>query len=307
MAKPLALTLPPAFQASVESFLLTQRAEAGAAHLTLVAYRSDLAAFGRWAVEHGTRDPSAIDGACVVAYLGVLREAGRKEASVARKLAAIRMWMQHRVREGESQFDPTALIPSPVRARPLPRCLTVDEVDALLRAPRGDSFVAQRDRALLEVLYACGARVSEAVGLRTDGLEPALRVLRLFGKGSKMRLVPIGESARDALAAWLHGARRALPGAAKSPFVFLNRSGKPMSRSIAWRRVRLAARSAGLATEVSPHVLRHTFASHLVEGGADLRAVQELLGHASIRTTEIYTHLDPAHVTALHRLYHPRG
>lgn len=307
MPKPGRLAIPPAFRASVESFLLTQRAEAGAAHLTLAAYRSDLAAFGQWAVEHGTRDPSAIDGACVVAYLGALRESGRRETSVARKLAAIRMWMRHRVREGDSDLDPTALIPSPIRGRPLPRCLTIDEVEALLRAPCGDSFAAQRDRALLEVLYACGARVSEAIGLRTDGLEPQLRVLRLFGKGSKMRIVPIGESARDALAAWLNGARRAIQGSAKSPFVFLNRTGKPMSRSIAWRRVRFAARTAGLATEVSPHVLRHTFASHLVEGGADLRAVQELLGHATIRTTEIYTHLDPAHVTALHRLYHPRG
>ena len=164
-----------------------------------------------------------------------------------------------------------------------------------------------RDRALLEVLYATGARVSEAVGLRTDGLQFELRVLRLTGKGSKTRLVPLGQRAIQALEAWLTRARRSALGGRESAFVFVSRTGKPLGRLDAWRRVKLAARLAGLSPDISPHTLRHSFATHLVEGGADLRSVQEMLGHASIKTTEVYTHLDAEHVTSIHRLYHPRG
>jgi integrase/recombinase XerD len=180
-------------------------------------------------------------------------------------------------------------------------------VGRLLAAPDGEGFLDQRDRALLETIYACGARVSEAVGLRTDALEPSLRVLRLYGKGAKMRLVPLGERARDAIERWIGGGRASLPSAARAPEVFLTKSGRAMSRTDAWRRVKRAALRAGLSADISPHTLRHSFASHLVEGGADLRSVQEMLGHASIRTTEVYTHLDTEHVTSLHRLYHPRA
>jgi integrase/recombinase XerD len=163
-----------------------------------------------------------------------------------------------------------------------------------------------RDRALLEVLYATGARVSEAVGLRTDGLEPSLRVLRLSGKGGKLRVVPCGERGREALRQWIEGPRARLRNAQRTPQVFLTRSGRVLDRSNAWRVVQRAAVRAGLPP-LSPHGLRHAFASHLIEGGADLRSVQEMLGHASLSTTEIYTHLDREHVLALHRLHHPRA
>ena len=149
--------------------------------------------------------------------------------------------------------------------------------------------------------------MSEAVGLRTDSLEPSLRVLRLYGKGAKMRLVPLGERARDAIERWIGGKRMSIASSARTPEVFLTKSGRPMTRTDAWRRVKRAALRAGLPGDISPHTLRHSFASHLVEGGADLRSVQEMLGHASIRTTEVYTHLDTEHVTSLHRLYHPRA
>jgi integrase/recombinase XerD len=157
------------------------------------------------------------------------------------------------------------------------------------------------------VLYASGARVSEVCGLRLDAIEPELRVVRLTGKGSKQRLVPLGEAARTALAGWIAGPRRALPGAGRSPCAFRGARGARLARAEAWRIVQRAARVAGIARSVSPHVLRHSYATHLVEGGADLRSVQELLGHASIQTTEVYTHLDAETLFAVHRLHHPRA
>jgi len=305
-AKPPA-ELPVALRAALDEFLEILRVEAGASSNTLQAYRRDLSAFLSWAAGRGCKTPAKIGAARVVDWLELRRGAGRAEASVARDLVAIRMLMRTLLREGELERDPTALLSSPRLARSLPTTLAVEEVEALLAVSAGESALAQRDRALIEVLYATGARVSEAVGLRTDALEPRLRVLRLYGKGSKMRVVPLGDEARAALERWIEGGRRVCVQKGDSHFVFVTRSGAPMSRQDAWRRVVLAARRAGIARKVSPHTLRHSFASHLVEGGADLRVVQELLGHASIATTEIYTQLDSGHVTGIHRLYHPRG
>jgi integrase/recombinase XerD len=299
--------LPPALRAALSDFLEILRVEAGASPNTLEAYGRDLSAFLRWTAERGCKTPARIDAARVVDWLELRRGEGRAEASVARELVAIRMLMRTLVREGDLEKDPTALLSSPRLARALPTTLSVEEVEALLAVCAGEAPLEQRDRALIELLYASGARVSEAVGLRTDALEPRLRVVRLFGKGSKMRVVPLGEAARAALERWIQGGRRVCVRKGDSHFVFVTRSGAPMSRQDAWRRVVLAARRAGIARRVSPHTLRHSFASHLVEGGADLRVVQELLGHASIATTEIYTHLDSEHVTSTHRLFHPRG
>ena len=219
------------------------------------------------------------------------------------------------VQDGVAEADPTDLLSAPKLRRLLPHALEVEDVDRLLLAAGGGrepltdetTWRAQRDRALIEVLYACGARVSEAIGLRTDSLEPSLRVMRLTGKGDKTRVVPFGESARAHLDLWLRAGRRKLPGWERRREVFLTRSGRPMDRVTAWRRVKAAARSAGLPTSISPHTLRHSFATHLLTGGADLRAVQEMLGHASIRTTEVYTHVQAEELRSLHRLYHPRA
>jgi integrase/recombinase XerD len=299
--------LPPGLRAALADFLEILRVEAGASPNTLAAYGRDLAGFLRWAADRGCKTPARIGAARVVDWLELRRGQGRAEASVARELVAIRMLMRTLVREGELAKDPTALLSSPRLARALPTTLAVEEVEELLAVCAGDAPLEQRDRALIELLYASGARVSEAVALRTDALEPQLRVIRLFGKGSKMRIVPLGEQAREALERWIGGGRRVCVQKGDSHFVFVTRSGARMSRQDAWRRVVLAARRAGIGRTVSPHTLRHSFASHLVEGGADLRAVQELLGHASIATTEVYTHLDSEHVTGIHRLYHPRG
>jgi integrase/recombinase XerD len=226
---------------------------------------------------------------------------------VAHDLTTIRILMRYLVFERVLTRDATALLPSPKLARSLPHGLSVEEVERLLAAPDGTGWRDGRDRALLEVLYASGARVAEAVGLCTNALEPSLGVLRLFGKGSKMRIVPIGERAREALLHWMENGRRELSGASTRPEVFLTRTGRPLDRVNAWRRVKAAALRAGLTGKISPHSLRHSFATHLLAGGADLRAVQELLGHASIRTTEVYTNLDSEHIQSLHRLYHPRS
>ena len=299
--------LPPAFREGLEDFLDALHGEAGLARNTLRAYRAALGRFLGWCARRGARGWGDLEPESVVDYLESRRSAGRAEATVAQDLVSIRLLMGHLVLERHATRNPCELLPAPRLGRALPHALSVEEVERLLAAPGGDRWQDLRDRALLEVLYACGARVAEAVGLRTDGLEPSLRGLRLLGKGSKMRIVPLGGRAREALRSWLELARPSLPGSRTRPEVFLTRSGRPLDRTNAWRRVKAAARVAELPASISPHTLRHSFATHLLAGGADLRAVQEMLGHASIRTTEIYTHLDDESVHALHRLYHPRG
>lgn len=299
--------LGPEFTRGLTDFLDALRVEAGLARNTLLAYRGDLERFLAFARARGRRRFEALDTELVLTYLEELRLAGQAEASVARALSALRSCLRHQVAEGRLERDPLALLAGPKLRRALPHVLAADEVERLLAAPRGEGWRAQRDRALLEVLYACGARISEAVGLRTDALEPTLRVLTLSGKGGKTRVVPCGARAREALERWLAEGRRTVLRDPRSPAVFLSKSGRALDRLTGWRIVKSAALAAGLAGDVSPHWLRHSFASHLLEGGADLRAVQEMLGHASIATTEIYTHLDAEHVRSLHRLHHPRA
>lgn len=298
--------LPPALAAGIEDFLDAGRVEIGLARATLRAYGGDLTRWARWLARRGRDDWRGVESADVVDYLGDLRRSGAAEATVARALVSLRMLVRFLLGEGDLRRDPTAHVPAPVLRRLLPGSLSPADVERLLEAIDGEDWLALRDRALLEVLYACGARVSEAVGLRTDDLEPQLRVLRLHGKGDKMRVVPVGARARAAVERWLAVGRPQVSRGDRTPALFLTRSGRPLHRNDAWRRVQAAALQAGLP-RVTPHTLRHSFASHLLAGGADLRAVQEMLGHASIRTTEVYTHLDTEHVRSLHRLYHPRG
>ena len=299
--------LPAELARGVADFLEASRVEGGLSRNTLAAYRNDVEDFLRFALERRCVRWRAIVPALLLAYLEERRRSGLSEASVARRLSALRMCLRHQVLEGRLARDPLALIPGPRLRRILPGALTVDEVERLLSTTGTKGWRAQRDRALLEVLYASGARISEAVGLTTAAIEPSLRVLVLAGKGGKSRLVPVGQRARDALHEWLTEGRSALPGSAGQSAVFLSRRARPLDRVSGWRIVRAAAKRAGLAGDVSPHTLRHSFATHLLEGGADLRSVQEMLGHASIRTTELYTHLDADYVRSLHRLYHPRG
>lgn len=291
----------------LEDFLEALRVEAGLARSTLRSYRADLERCLSWMTARGVRRYDALGPEHVVDYLAARRQSGAAEGTVAHDLTALRMLCAHLLAQRQLARDPCALLRAPVLRRTLPHALDVTEVEALLAAPAGEQWRDVRDRALLEVLYACGARVSEAIALRTDDLEPELRVLRLTGKGSKTRLVPCGARARAALQAWIGGARARLPGASRRPEVFLTRSGAALDRTNAWRRVKAAALKAGLTVRVTPHTLRHSFATHLIEGGADLRSVQEMLGHASVQTTEVYTHVDRDHLLGVHRLYHPRA
>lgn len=310
---------------ALHDFLDALRVESGASRNTTAAYRRDLEAFLARLHAAGHTDFDRLQPTDVVDHMAGLRAAGAAESTVARSLAAIRMFFAHLIGEGTLARDPCALISAPHLARYLPTCLLIEEVDALLAAPGQDTWIDARDRALLEVLYATGARVSEAATLETSALEPQLGVLRLTGKGQKTRIVPLAARAAEALEAWLTQWRRSLlmkadalsgpktnPSKPRRPSeshdaVFVTKSGHPLDRVTAWRRVKALALRAGITTDISPHTLRHSFASHLVAGGADLRAVQEMLGHASIRTTEVYTHLDADQVRSVHRLYHPRG
>jgi integrase/recombinase XerD len=294
-------------RAGLVDHLVALRAEAGLARNTTAADSADLAAFLAFAGERGAATFAAIDADLVVDWLGHRRAQGMSEATVARNLAAIRGLLRQRVQTGAQTEDPTRLIPTPKLGKPLPKTLSPDDVERLLLAPAGEPWRVERDRALLEMIYASGARVTEAVTLKSDAVDPQVRVVRLLGKGSKVRLVPLGARAREALHAWMEGGRRRLAALQRSDFVFLTRTGKPMHRNDAWRVVKRCALAAGLPLDLSPHALRHSFATHLVEGGADLRSVQEMLGHASIQTTEVYTHLDAETLASLHRLYHPRA
>jgi integrase/recombinase XerD len=299
--------LPAELAHGLEDFLEALRVEAGLAENTLLAYRRDLVHFLRFVRARGRERWRALDGELALDYLETCRRTGLSEASVARRLSALRMCLRHQALEQRLAHDPLAEIEGPRLRRALPNVLGVAEVERLLAAPAGPGWRPERDRALLEVLYACGARISEALSLEVTALEPALRVLVLTGKGRKTRVVPCGARARAALQAWIQGGRARLLGGRRVAAVFVSKSGRPLERVTGWRIVTGAARRAGLPQGISPHTLRHSFASHLIEGGADLRAVQELLGHASIATTELYTQLDAEHVRSLHRLYHPRG
>jgi integrase/recombinase XerD len=239
--------LPAALERGLTDFLEALRVEAGAARNTLLAYRRDLEAFLDWCAEHERIARwQDIRPETIVSHLNACRDAGAAEASVARRLSALRMCLRHQVLEGRLERDPAALLSAPVLRRALPSVLSVEEVERLLAAPGTDGWRAQRDSALLEVLYACGARISEALSVRVDALEPSLRVLVLHGKGDKARVVPIGARARAAVERWRDEGRATLPDARRRRELFLSRSGRPRERSSGWRLVPRAAQQAGL-------------------------------------------------------------
>jgi integrase/recombinase XerC len=277
----------------------------GASGATLRAYRGDLAQLAGWLERAGAAPEDATPALLrrYAAYLGTLRYA---PATTARKLSAVRSayaWLHER---GALATDPAALLPGPTRVRTLPATLSADEVDRALAPARRPDPRALRDRALLETLYGCGLRAAEACGLTLDALDLAGSRLRVVGKGDREREVPIGEAAATALARYLeHGRPRlARPGSARA--VFLSVRGRPLGPSDVRRALHAALRRAGIADR-SPHALRHSFATHLLEGGADLVSIQELLGHASVGTTQVYTHTSVRHLKAAHARAHPRA
>jgi integrase/recombinase XerD len=292
---------------SVDAYLDHLATERGLARQTLAAYARDLAAFGRHLARRGVRAPRRIGTAEVRAHLVALGTGGLSARSQARALAAVRGWLRFLVRTGTLREDPAARLR--IRRPParLPRALGGGEVTALLAQPADQERRGLRDRALLELLYACGLRVSEAAGLRGTQVDLTAGFVTVLGKGGKERVVPLGRAARAALEDYLVRARPQLLGGRPSPFVFLGPRGRPLTRQAIWKLVRRRALAAGLGRRVSPHTLRHTFATHLLGGGADLRVVQALLGHADVGTTQIYTHVAPTRLREVHRKFHPRA
>ena len=301
----------PPTDPSVEKFLDTLWIEQGVARNTLAAYRSDLTLFARALARDGRELPSAGAGD-IQEYLAARhRAAGAKQPfsarSQARLLSALRRYYRFLVRERVRQDDPTALIGAPRLGRSLPKSLSAGDVEKLLAAPDTADTLGLRDRAMLELMYASGLRVSELVKLPVHQLNLQRGVVQVIGKGGRERLVPIGEEAAHWLERYLRQGRPELLGHAAAEAVFVSRRGEGMTRQNFWMLIKRYARLAGVSAKLSPHTLRHAFATHLLEHGADLRAVQMLLGHRDLSTTQIYTHVTRARLKSLHERHHPRG
>lgn len=283
--------------------------ERGLSDRTASAYGRDLNRWASFLAEAGVTGPADVTPAHLRDWVFGLKDAGLAPTSIRRAQSAVRTYFAFLLAEGAVTADPTERLESPKLGRRLPDFLTHAEIQALLDAPDPSSPPFWRDRAILELLYATGMRVSELAELSLATLDLDEGFLTVFGKGSKERLVPVGAPALRALGRYLRDVRPTLDkgkGKAKGR-VFLNARGGPLSRVAVWALVKESARRAGIAKKVSPHTLRHTFATHLLKGGADLAAVQELLGHADISTTQIYTHVDREYLRDVHRKYHPRG
>jgi integrase/recombinase XerD len=295
----------PYFVTYLPIFLDYLAVEKGLAKNSLSAYHIDLRHFGHW-LKDQELELERVERINIVKYFQALRAAGISARSVARALAAIRGMYRFLVAERHLRADPTENLENPKLWSTLPKSLPMDEVEALLRAPELDTNEGVRDRAMLELLYATGLRVSELVRVRIDDVVMDAGYLRTLGKGSKERIVPFGDAARDAIVQYMELAR---PHHDKfnDPHLFLTIRGRPMTRQAFWVKIGKYARTAGIKAHISPHVLRHSFATHLLENGADLRSVQMMLGHADISTTQIYTHVSRARLQKMYETFHPRA
>jgi len=290
----------------IETFTDALWIERGLRPNTLSSYGSDLRLLAGWLSRHGS-NLTSVDRVDLLDYLALQSKKGRKPRSTARLLSCIRQFYQYALREGWVQVDPSARIDSPKIGRPLPTSLTESEVDALLQAPDSNDIQGLRDRAMLEVLYATGLRVSELVGLRQEHVSLSQGVVRIVGKGGKERLVPLGDEAMSWLHRYTRDGRPHLLAARPSSYLFPTRRGLAMTRQAFWYLIKRHAVRAGISKPLSPHTLRHAFATHLLNHGADLRVVQLLLGHSDLSTTQIYTHVARERLRDIHQRHHPRG
>jgi integrase/recombinase XerD len=281
--------------------------ESGHSTNTVEAYLRDLRRLGEFALGRGIEDPARVTRTHLRDFVYLLKDMGLSPATIRREVSAIRTYFGFLVGEGRVTDDPSDRLESPRRGRTLPETLSVKEVEALLAAPSIDEPLGWRDRALLELAYGAGMRVSELCGIGLSDLLLPEQLVRIFGKGGKERLVPLGRAVIGAVSVYLHTLRPELDRGHSRGRVLLNARGEPLSRVGAWGIVKRSAERAGIAKGVTPHTLRHSFATHLLEGGADLRAVQEMLGHADLSTTQIYTHVDREYLRSVHKQYHPRA
>ena len=299
-------SLPEETLQVIEQFTDAMWMERGLSRNTLSAYRSDLSGLAVWLLKQG-RTLLAARRQDLLTYLSDRVNEGAKPRTTARLLSSMRRFYRYLIREGQLQEDPSVRIDTPRIGRPLPDTLSESEVEALLEAPDEQDTLGLRDRAMLELLYACGLRVSELVGMTTDQASLTQGVVRLVGKGSKERLVPMGEEAVDWLQHYLDESRPDLAAGSSAKQLFITRRGKGMTRQAFWYRIRHYAVKSGINKPLSPHTLRHAFATHLLNHGADLRVVQMLLGHSDLSTTQIYTHVARERLKDLHAQHHPRG
>ena len=306
------MTLPPVPDEISRSFQLERfhdylSVEKGASPRTNEAYMRDVSRFAVFCATKGASQPASASARTLREYVYQLKDLGLSPSSIRRNVSAVRSYFRFMLNEGELVRDPSEKLEAPKRWQTLPEVLTVEEAAKLLVAPSLDEPLAFRDRAMLELAYGAGLRVSEWITLSVKDVLMEEHLLRVFGKGSKERLVPIGRKAIGAVAIYLRELRPRLEKGQGKGILFLNARGEPLSRMGAWKILRKYVDIAGITKPVSPHTLRHSFATHLLEGGADLRAVQEMLGHADISTTQIYTHVDREYLRSVHRQFHPRA
>jgi len=293
--------------ALIDAFCDALWLEDGLAQNTLAAYRRDLAQFATWLSKHKARGLLEAQHADLLEYLAHRFSAHAKASSASRLLSSLKRFYRHHLREGRLTVDPTLNIDAPKMPRPLPKSLAEGDVENLLAAPDVEEPLGLRDRAMLELLYATGLRVTELVTLKVAQVSMDAGVVRVMGKGSKERLVPVGEVALEWLGRYFREGRPALLGGRLADDLFVTMRGEAMGRQMFWILIKRYARAAGITRPVSPHTLRHAFATHLLNHGADLRVVQMLLGHADVSTTQIYTHVARERLKQLHGKHHPRG
>jgi len=291
----------------LDAFLHYCAAECGLSVNTLDAYKSDVSDFLRFVGAGDERALGRLSTARLVDYVDACRRRGLSPGTIWRRLVSVRMFYRFLLLEGHVERDPAEAFQTPRLWKRIPEVLSVEDVERLLEAPDRDTPLGLRDRAALEMLYATGARASELCGLNVGDVNFEYGFVRCYGKRMKERLVPVGRTALEAVREYMERGRPALLRDEGESALFLTRAGRRLSRNALWQRVRKHARAAGISGDVHPHTLRHSFATHLLSGGADLRSVQVMLGHADISTTEIYTHVDHSRLKSIHEKYHPRG
>lgn len=290
----------------IDAFLNYLSVERGLSNNTIISYREDLNSYSGFMVNHRVDALSKIAKNDIINFMLNQKDKGISANSIARRLAAIRMFHRFLTRERILKNDPTVLIDSPKLWKKIPDTLSLNEVDALIAQPDIRSKQGIRDKAILETLYASGMRVSEAVNLKIDNVNLDIGFLRCIGKGNKERVIPLGKKAITSIKRYLEVSRPHLLNKKQSEFIFLSRLGKKISRQSLWKMIKKYAKAARIKKSIKPHTLRHSFATHLLERGADLRSVQEMLGHSDISTTQIYTHINKDRLKTIHRMFHPR-
>lgn len=292
----------------LKEYLATLKVEKNLSENTIHSYKSDLTSFLNFITNSGIDDLSDIKTTNITSFFKLLKDAGLNETSAARYFSSLKGFFKYLYRNEYIKSNPVDRISPPKISRKLPEVLNVREINLILEQPNFKDTIGLRDKAILELFYACGTRISELINIKVNDLFLSEEVIRVFGKGSKERLIPIGSSAIKWIKKYLKKSRPLLVKNIKSEnYLFLNQRGTKFSRMGIWKIVKKYVEQAGIKKNVHPHTFRHSFATHLIEGGADLRAVQEMLGHSDISTTQIYTHIDRDYIKLVHKKYHPRG